>query len=77
MRENVKRASWNKTYLHGPMDYAKKLKLRFRVGAPHLFVNSPAAAEGRDDAEDDEPAHGGHHRHATPRVKRFRFVEKR
>ena len=21
-----------KTYLHGPMDYAKKLKLRFRVG---------------------------------------------
>ena len=20
------------TYLHGPMDYAKKLKLRFRVG---------------------------------------------
>ena len=21
-----------KTYLHGPMDYSKKLKLRFRVG---------------------------------------------
>ena len=21
-----------KTYLHGPMDYAKKLKLRFRIG---------------------------------------------
>ena len=21
-----------KSYLHGPMDYAKKLKLRFRVG---------------------------------------------
>ena len=21
-----------KTYLHGPMDYAKKLKLQFRVG---------------------------------------------
>ena len=21
-----------KTYLHGPMDYAKKMKLRFRVG---------------------------------------------
>ena len=23
---------WNETYLHGPMDYAKKLKLKFRVG---------------------------------------------
>ena len=25
-----------KTYLHGPMDYAKKLKLRFYVGALDL-----------------------------------------
>ena len=25
-----------KTYLYGPMDYAKKLKLRFRVGGLHL-----------------------------------------
>ena len=25
-----------KTYLHGPMDYAKELKLRFRVGDLHL-----------------------------------------
>ena len=23
-----------KTYLYGPMDYVKKLKLRFRVGEP-------------------------------------------
>ena len=25
-----------KTYLHGPMDYAKTLKLRFRLGDPDL-----------------------------------------
>ena len=28
----VKRRNRNETYLHGPMDYAKTLKLRFRVG---------------------------------------------
>ena len=28
----VKRRNRDETYLYGPMDYAKKLKLRFRVG---------------------------------------------
>ena len=30
--EGLREAIGMKTYLHGPMDYAKKLKLRFRVG---------------------------------------------
>ena len=31
-RRGVEGRYWNGTYLHGPTDYAKKLKLRFRVG---------------------------------------------
>ena len=32
LRGGVREDIGIKTYLHGPMDYAKKLKLRFRVG---------------------------------------------
>ena len=36
-----------KTYLHGPMDYAKKLKLRFRVGDMYLPERRNRYTSGR------------------------------
>ena len=36
-----------KTYLHGPMDDAKTLKLRFRVGDLDLPARSVTVVEGR------------------------------
>ena len=40
-----------KTYLHGPMDYAKKLKLRFRVGDLDLPERTKIYTSSRE--EDD------------------------
>ena len=38
-----------KTYLHGPMDYAKKLKLRFRVGDLNLPEKRCASSREEED----------------------------
>ena len=38
-----------KTYLHGPMDYAKKLKLRFRVGDLDLPERSKRYTRSREE----------------------------
>ena len=43
-----------KTYLHGPMDYAKKLKLRFRVGNLDLPERRKRYTSSR---EEDMDAH--------------------
>ena len=40
-----------KTYLHGPMDYAKTLKLRFRVGDLDLPEGSKRYASAREEEE--------------------------
>ena len=37
-----------KTYLHGPMDYAKTLKLRFRVGDQKEKYTSSRGEEEED-----------------------------
>ena len=44
-----------KTYLHGPMDYAKRLKLRFRVGDLNLPERKKRYTSCRD--EEDMDAH--------------------
>ena len=36
MYRGLREETGMKTYVHGPMDYAKTLKSRFRVGDPHL-----------------------------------------
>ena len=40
-----------KTYLHGPMDYAKTLKLRFRVGDLDLPERRKRYASSREEEE--------------------------
>ena len=42
-----------KTYLHGPMDYAKTLKLRFRVGEANLPEGRKRYASSREGGEVD------------------------
>ena len=42
-----------KTYLHGPMDYAKPLKLRFRVGGLGLPERRKRGASSREEEEED------------------------
>ena len=44
-----------KTYLHGPMDYAKKMKLRFRVGDLDLPERRKRLTSSRE--EEDEATH--------------------
>ena len=41
-----------KTYLHGPMDFAKTLKLRFRVGDLDL----PERRRGKEEEEEEVDA---------------------
>ena len=41
-----------KTYLHGPLDYAKTLKLRFRVGGLDLPERRKRYTNSRGEAED-------------------------
>ena len=41
-----------KTYLHGPMDYAKTLKLRFRVGDLDLPERRMRYASSREEEDD-------------------------
>ena len=43
-----------KTYLHGPMDYAKTLKLRFRVGDLDLPERRKRCTSSRGEEEEDE-----------------------
>ena len=43
-----------KTYLHGPIDYAKNLKLRFRIGDLDLPERRKRCTSNR--VEDDEDA---------------------
>ena len=45
----------NETYLHGPMDYAKKLKQRFRVGDLDLPERRNRYTSSRE--EEDVDAH--------------------
>ena len=40
-----------KTYLHGPKDYAKTLKLRFRVGDLDLPVRRKRYTSNREEEE--------------------------
>ena len=40
-----------KTYFHGPMDYAKRLKLRFRVGDLDLPERRKRYASSREEEE--------------------------
>ena len=40
-----------KTYLHGPMDYAKKLNLRFRVGELNLPEGSKRCTSSREEKD--------------------------
>ena len=40
-----------KTYLHGPIDYAKTLKLRFRVGDLDLPERRKRYARSREEEE--------------------------
>ena len=49
MREDI----GMKTYLHGPMDYAKKLKLRFRVGNLDLPERRKMYTSSREEEEVD------------------------
>ena len=42
-----------KTYLRGPMDYAKTLKLRFRVGGLDLPERRKSYASSREEEEED------------------------
>ena len=44
-----------KTYLHGPMDYATTLKLRFRVGSLDLPGRRNRYTSGRREEEEDAP----------------------
>ena len=41
-----------KTFLHGPMDYAKTLELRFRIGNLDLLKRSKRYANSREEKED-------------------------
>ena len=41
-----------KTYLHGPMDYAKTLKLRFRVGDMDLPERRKKCTRSQGEEED-------------------------
>ena len=41
-----------KTYLHDPMDYAKKLKLRFRVGDLDLLERGKTSTSSSREEED-------------------------
>ena len=49
----VKRKSRNENVLHGPMDYAKTLKLRFRVGDLDLPERIKGSASSRGEEEED------------------------
>ena len=42
-----------KTYLHGPMDYAKTLKLRFRVGDLDLPERRKKYTSSRGEEQED------------------------
>ena len=43
-----------KTYLHGPMDFAKTLKLRFRVGDLDLPERRKRCTSSREEEEEEE-----------------------
>ena len=49
----VKRRDGNETYLHGPMDYAKTLKLRFRAGGLNLPERRKRYTSSREEGEED------------------------